>query len=103
MNLNNINNNTLFEELKTRLEARFGQLPDFGIIAGQAVASACYDYAGTGFGPMKDLDVFVHEDEAPFCPHLDVKESIVYDEDGNIERPSYNPMRLSKSGVEKAP
>ena len=44
MNLNNINNNTLFEELKTRLEARFGQLPDFGIIAGQAVASACYDY-----------------------------------------------------------
>lgn len=49
------------------LEARFGSLPDYGIIAGQAVASACFEILGLGIAPMNDLDVFttVTSDSTP--------------------------------------
>lgn len=54
----------LREALLTRLSARFGKLPTQGIIAGQAVASACFDLVGVGAGQMNDLDVFINESDA---------------------------------------
>lgn len=49
-------------EILKRIKKRFGYLPSSGIIAGQCVASACYEVVGVGSGPMRDLDIFVSED-----------------------------------------
>lgn len=55
-------NKTLLNAITTRLQARFGELPQTGVLAGQAVASACYELVGIGSGPMRDLDWFVEND-----------------------------------------
>lgn len=48
------------------LQKRFGQLPETGIIAGQAVASAIYDVLGISKnGPYNDLDVYVEIYDLP--------------------------------------
>jgi hypothetical protein len=69
--LKDIDNKVLFDALKARLTERFFALPSFGIVSGQSVASACYELTGVGQGPMRDLDVFVEEKVAPYCPHVD--------------------------------
>lgn len=57
-------NNALLSAITKRLEKRFGTLPTHGILAGQAVASACYEVVGLGHGPMNDLDWFCETEEA---------------------------------------
>lgn len=49
----------LFDALKAILIRQFGTIPTVGVVAGQAVASACYELLEIGAGPFKDLDVFV--------------------------------------------
>lgn len=55
-------NVALLNAITARLKARFGDLPQTGVLAGQAVASACYELVGIGSGPMRDLDWFVEND-----------------------------------------
>lgn len=53
---------TLIKAILERLAHRFKNIPTEGIIAGQAVASACYEIVGIGQGVMNDLDVFIEKD-----------------------------------------
>lgn len=52
-------NSALFDALTAILIREFGSIPQVGIVAGQSVASACYELLGLGVGLFKDLDVFI--------------------------------------------
>jgi hypothetical protein len=93
--LSSIDPTTLFNALSSILHTRFGALPEKGVVAGQAVASACYEYIGIGTGPYNDLDIFVTKEEAPYCPDLDDNCEEFTAEGHVIERMS-NPFRLPK-------
>lgn len=47
-NLDTINNKLLFNQIHNRLKREFGQLPDGGVVAGQAVSSAVIEMLGIG-------------------------------------------------------
>ena len=55
-------NQALLRAITSRLQSRFGELPKTGVLAGQAVASACYELVGFAKGPMRDLDWFIESD-----------------------------------------
>jgi hypothetical protein len=93
--LSNIDPTTLFNALSNILHARFGTLPEKGVVAGQAVASACYEYIGIGTGPYNDLDIFVTKEEAPYCPAIDDNSEEFTAEGHAIERISH-PVRFPK-------
>lgn len=58
-NISSIDKDKLFFLVQEKLKRRFGDLPEFGVIAGQAVASAIYEIAGVDAAPSyNDLDVF---------------------------------------------
>jgi hypothetical protein len=85
MHLSTLDNHALFTQLRTVLLREFGTVPDFGVIAGQAVASAMYEIANTGIaGPFNDIDVFVLKEHAPYCPHVDEPMPPALNEKGNI-------------------
>lgn len=58
----------LYKEISNRLLVEFSELPTTGIIAGQAVASACFDLLMIGEGPLNDLDWFIHRDTSVNLP-----------------------------------
>jgi hypothetical protein len=61
-NLSSIDKDKLFFLVEEKLKCRFGDLPKFGVIAGQAVASAIYEIVGVDVAPSyNDLDVFYIE------------------------------------------
>lgn len=65
-NLDKWNNKSLYRKICAVLERQFGRLPDQGIMAGQAVASALYEVIGSPIqGRYKDLDVFRAVDNVP--------------------------------------
>lgn len=84
MNLSNIDNTQLFNQIHAILLREFGGVPDFGVIAGQAVSSAMMEIAQIGQGRFKDLDVFVLASEAPYCPYADEDMPPAYNDQGNI-------------------
>lgn len=80
LNLSQWNNRELFDAIITELLSRFEHIPSQGvIIAGQAVASACYRVVGLfEHGPMKDLDVFGLAQDLP--KPADWNDDVTYDE-----------------------
>jgi hypothetical protein len=71
LNLSDWNNRALFDAIMKELTARFECVPSQGIIAGQAVASACYRVTGLSeSGPMNDLDVFFSREFSPALGQL---------------------------------
>jgi hypothetical protein len=57
---------TFTQNILTRLRLEFGTLPENGVLAGQAVASAIYEELGIlDYGVYNDLDVFHEESENP--------------------------------------
>lgn len=64
--LQNMSQETLFDQITNILTQQFGTLPSSGIIAGQAVASAIYSILDIShIAPYNDLDVFGTEEELP--------------------------------------
>lgn len=71
LNLSNWDNKALFDEIMREVMARFEIIPTQGVIAGQAVASACYRVTGLSeSGPMNDLDVFFSREFSPALGQL---------------------------------
>jgi hypothetical protein len=61
INLNSIDPKVLSDHVKAILQREFGELPDFGIAAGQAIASAIYEAIDLPVSTrFKDLDIFVN-------------------------------------------
>jgi hypothetical protein len=64
--LNGISNPELFRSLLHILRERFEYIPEQGLLAGQAIASACYQYLKVhSNAPMRDLDVFMTSETLP--------------------------------------
>lgn len=66
--LDNHDNKSLFDSICAVLTQRFGQLPSYGVLTGQSVASACLSALGMGNGPMRDLDLFLHVEPNAVAP-----------------------------------
>lgn len=82
INLNSIDPKTLSDQVKAILQREFGELPDFGIAAGQAIASAIYEAIDLPVSTrFKDLDIFVNMmNEFEFNQYERNKENLIPDE-----------------------
>lgn len=64
--LSSIKEVILFNQIVYRLKKEFGELPESGIVAGQAVATAIYELLSfKQKGKYNDIDIFINDSELP--------------------------------------